>query len=114
MLRFRMVLLSAESLFQIVPKPSQRSMGLEHEIALQPGMVVWTRYLDPATDKGLKLEGEIVVEFPRLREFQTVNLKALRIRTDEHTGQVMVRQGELIARPSALFSWLISVQVPPN
>jgi hypothetical protein len=45
---------------------------------------------------GLKLDGDKVLECPKLKEFQTVNLKAQRIRTDEHTGQVIIKQGELI------------------
>jgi hypothetical protein len=72
------------------------SVVVEHEIALQPGVVIWTRYLDPKIDLGLKLDGDKVLEYPKLKEFQTVNLKAQRIRTDEHTGQVIIKQGELI------------------
>lgn len=73
------------------------SVVVEHEIALQPGVVIWSRYLDPKSEKGLQLDGERVIEYPKLKEFQTVTLRAFKVRTDEHTGQITVRQGELIA-----------------
>lgn len=69
---------------------------VEHEIALQPGVVTWARYLDPKTDRDLKLEGDKVLEYPKLKDFQVVTVKALKIRTDEHTGQVTIKQGELL------------------
>ena len=73
------------------------SVVIEHEIALQPGVAVWQRYFDPKKDTGLRLEGENVVEFPKLKEFQPVTIKAARLRTDEHTGQVVIKGGELVA-----------------
>ena len=70
---------------------------VEHEIALQPGVVIWSRYLDPKTEKDVKLDGDRVLDYPKLKEFQPVTRRAHKIRTDEHTGQITVRQGELIA-----------------
>ncbi len=72
------------------------SVVVEHEIALQPGVAVWSRYLDPKNEPGLKVEGETVLEYPKLKEFQTIQLKVHRLRTDEHTGQVTIRHAELI------------------
>ena len=73
------------------------SVVVEHEIALQPGVAVWQRYFDPAKDPGLKLEGAVVVDFPKLKEFTPVTIKAAKVRSDEHTGQVTIRGGELVA-----------------
>ena len=73
------------------------SVVVEHEIALQPGVAVWQRYFDPKKDTVVHVEGENVTEFPKLKEFQSVTVKAARLRTDEHTGQVIIKGGELLA-----------------
>ncbi|HRE05085.1 MAG TPA: hypothetical protein PKX00_05715 [Opitutaceae bacterium] len=72
------------------------SVVVDHEIALQPGVAVWQRFFDPKKDSGVKLEGDSVVEFPRLKEFQHVRIRASKIRTDEHTGQIVIKGGELL------------------
>ena len=73
------------------------SVAVEHEIALQPGVAIWVRYYEPAKDNLVRVEGEEVVEYPKLKEFQTVTIRATRIRSDEHTGQLVIRAGELLA-----------------
>jgi hypothetical protein len=70
---------------------------IEYEIALQPGVAIWQRFLDPKKDLGVKVEGEVVTEFPRMKEFETVTVKATRVRSDEHTGQIVIKAGELVA-----------------
>lgn len=56
---------------------SGRVACVRHELALQPGMAVWEEYHDPKDGK-VKLEGENVVEFPKLVELQQVLLKVMR------------------------------------
>lgn len=73
------------------------SVVVEAEIALQPGVAVYQRYFDPKKDTGIRVEGENVVEFPKLKEFSTVTIKAQRVRSDETTGQLTIRGGELVA-----------------
>lgn len=72
------------------------SVAVEHEIALQPGVAIWVRYFDPAKDNCVRIEGENVVEFPKLKEFQQVTIRATRVRSDEHTGQLVIKAGELV------------------
>ena len=72
------------------------SVAVEHEIALQPGVAVWVRYFEPAKDNSVRIEGENVVEFPKLKEFQQVTIRATRVRSDEHTGQLVIKAGELV------------------
>ena len=71
-------------------------IAVEHEIAMQPGVVTWTRYFDPAKDNCVRIEGEVVVEFPKLKEFQQVTIRATKVRSDEHTGQLVIKAGELV------------------
>lgn len=72
------------------------SVVIETEIGTQPGVVTWTRYVDPATDKTVRIEGETVVEFPKLKEFEQVTIRATTLKTDERTGQLVIRAGELV------------------
>jgi hypothetical protein len=73
------------------------SVAVEYEIALQPGVATWVRYFEPKTDTSVRVEGEVVVEFPKLKEFQQVTIHATRVKSDEHTGQLVIRSGELVA-----------------
>ncbi len=72
------------------------SVAVEHEIALQPGVAIWVRYFEPAKDNSVRVEGDQVLEFPKLKEFQQVHIRANRVRSDEHTGQLVIKAGELI------------------
>ena len=72
------------------------SVAVEYEIALQPGVAIWVRYFDPAKDNTVRVEGDQVVEFPKLKEFQQVTIRATKVRSDEYTGQLVIKAGELI------------------
>src|ERR1019366_9917595 len=48
-----------------------------HELALQPGLAVWEAFHDPKDGK-VRLDGENVIEFPKLPEFKQVTLKVMR------------------------------------
>jgi hypothetical protein len=72
------------------------SVVIEHEIALQPGVAMLQRFLDPKKDPGVKVEGDNVTEYPKLKELQTVTIRATRFRSDEHTGQLVIKAGEVI------------------
>jgi hypothetical protein len=69
---------------------------VEYEIALQPGVAIWVKYFEPKTDNSVRVEGETVVEFRKLGESQQVTIRASRIKSDEHTGQLVIRSGDLI------------------
>jgi hypothetical protein len=72
------------------------SVVVEHEIALQPGVVIWSRYFDPKTDGCIKVESEVVTEFPKLKELAPVTIRALKLRSDDKTGQLVIKVGEII------------------
>jgi hypothetical protein len=69
---------------------------VSNEIATRPGVTVWEQFYDPKTDRSVRVEGDKVVEYPKLKEFEQVTVKALRVRSDEHTGQLIIRTGELV------------------
>ena len=55
---------------------------VQHEIATQPGVVLFEQYMDPKESKEVKVEGDKVTADPQLPHFSQVNLKVLRYRFD--------------------------------
>lgn len=66
---------------------------VRNEIALQPGLAAWEAFHDPKDGK-VKLDGENVVEFPKLPDFQQVTLKVLR--WEEKDKRFIIREAELV------------------
>ncbi len=64
-----------------------------HELALQPGLAVWEAFHDPKDGK-VKLDGENVIEFPKLTDFQQVTLKVLR--WEEKDKRFIIKDAELV------------------
>jgi hypothetical protein len=64
-----------------------------HELALQPGLAVWEAYHDPKDGK-VKLDGEKVIEFPKLKDFEQVTLKVLR--WEEKDKRFIIKDAELV------------------
>ncbi len=53
---------------------------VQHEIATQPGVVLFEQYMDPKESKEVKVEGDKVVAYPQLPQFSEITLKVLRYR----------------------------------
>jgi hypothetical protein len=66
---------------------------VRNEIALQPGLATWEAFHDPK-DGQVKLEGENVVQFPKLPDFQQVTLKVLR--WEEKDKRFVIKDAELV------------------
>src|SRR6478736_1755937 len=56
---------------------SGKVICVRHELALQPGLAVWEEYPE-LKDGKVKLDGDNVVEFPKLPEFQQITIKVIR------------------------------------
>jgi hypothetical protein len=67
---------------------------IRHEIALQPGMAVFEQYSE-LKDGKVKLDGDNVVEFPKLPEFQQVTLKVLR--WEERDKRLIIKEAQMVA-----------------
>jgi hypothetical protein len=63
------------------------------ELALQPGLAVWEAFHDPKDGK-VKLDGENVVAFPKLPEFQQLTLKVLR--WEERNKSLVIKEAEIV------------------
>ena len=66
---------------------------VRNEIALQPGLATWEAFHDPKDGK-VKLDGENVIEFPKLPDFQQVTLKVLR--WEEKDKRFVIKDAELV------------------
>jgi hypothetical protein len=65
-----------------------------YELALQPGLAIYERFLDPK-DGEVTLKGEQLVDYPKLPEFQQVTLLAKQFRLDNE--RLVVKEAELVA-----------------
>jgi hypothetical protein len=63
------------------------------EIALQPGLAVWEMFHDPKDGK-VKLDGDKVVDYPKLPELQPVTLKVLR--WTEKDSRLVIQDAEAV------------------
>ena len=73
---------------------SGKIVCIRHEIALQPGMAVLEEYPD-LKDGKVKLDGDNVVEFHKLPEFQQITHKVLR--WEERDKRLVIKDAELVA-----------------
>ena len=73
---------------------SGKIVCIRHEIATQPGMVVYEEYPE-LKDGKVKLEGDKVVEFPKLPEMQPVTLKVLR--WEERDKRLVIKEAQMVA-----------------
>ena len=64
------------------------------ELELQPGLAVWEAFHDPKDGK-VKLDGENVVVFPKLPEFQHVTPKVLP--WEERDKRLVIKEAEMVA-----------------
>ena len=67
---------------------------VRNEIALQPGLATWEAFHDPKDGK-VKLDGENVIAFPKLPDFQQVTLKVLR--WEEKDKRFVIKDAELVS-----------------
>lgn len=73
---------------------SGKVVCIRHELATQPGLVVFEEYPDPKDGK-VKLDGDNVIEFPKLPEFQQVTLKVLR--WEERDKRLIIKEAQMVA-----------------
>jgi len=70
---------------------SGKIVCVRHEIALQPGLAVYEVY-PPIDGKIVQLDGELVVEYPRLPELQPITLRVLR--WEERNKGLVIKEAE--------------------
>ena len=73
---------------------SGKIVCIQHEIALQPGLAVFEQYPD-LKDGKVKLDGDKVVEFPKMPEMQQITLKVLR--WEERDKRLVIKDAQIVA-----------------
>jgi hypothetical protein len=73
---------------------SGRIVCVRHELALQPGLAVFEEYPDLNAGK-VRLDGDKVVEFPRLPDMQQVTLKV--VRWEARDKQLVIKEAQMVA-----------------
>ena len=73
---------------------SGKVICIRHELALQPGLAVFEEYPE-LKDGKVKLDGDNVVEFHRLPEFQQITLKV--IRWEERDKRFVIKEAQMVA-----------------
>lgn len=67
---------------------------VKHELALDPGLAVLERFLDPKENPQVVIEGDEVTKYPELKKFEAVAVKASRIR--DNNGQISSSSWEIV------------------
>ena len=65
---------------KVLKKDGTTGVSVKHEVSIDPGVALLTRFLDPATDNSVKIEGDDVKSFPELKKFDPVTVRVNRFR----------------------------------
>ena len=79
---------------KVLKKDGTTGVSVKHEVSIDPGVALLTRFLDPATDNSVKIEGDDVKSFPELKKFDPVTVRVNRFR--EYDKQFQVSDWESI------------------
>ncbi len=67
---------------------------VKHELAIQPGVAVLERFIDPKDNPEVEIQGDEVTKYPKLKEFEPVAVKAERIK--DVNGQITTSNWEIV------------------
>ncbi|MGZ0708963.1 hypothetical protein ACWPKO_11570 [Coraliomargarita sp. W4R53] len=87
-------LLTSNSARKITKKDGGILALVKHELALQPSVAVLERFLDPKDTPEVKIQGDEVVKYPTLTEFEPIAVKAERIK--DKNGQITTSNWQVV------------------
>ena len=67
---------------------------VKHELAVQPGVAVLERFIDPKENPEVEIQGDEVTKYPTLKEFEPVAVKAERIK--DMNGQITTSNWQIV------------------
>ena len=79
---------------KVLKKDGTTGVSVKHEVSIDPGVALLTRFLDPSTDNSVKIEGDDVKSFPELKKFDPVTVRVNRF--SEYDNQFQVSDWESI------------------
>ena len=65
---------------KVTLKDGSIRVSIKHEIALDPGIIVLDRLIDPSLSTETRLDGDEVKSFPELKKFETVVVRVQKIK----------------------------------
>ena len=74
-------------------KDGSTRVSVKHELALDPGLIVLDRFIDPNKTNEVKVVGDEVKDFPRLKKFEPIMVRAQQVK--EYNGQLTASDWEL-------------------
>ena len=69
-------------------------VSVKHEIALDPGIIVLDRFIDPNVTNEVKLIGDEIKSYPELTKFEPVTVRAQKIK--EYNNQLSASDWEIV------------------
>ena len=79
---------------KVLKKDGTTGVSVKHEVSIDPGVALLTRFLDPSTDNSVKIEGDAVRLFPELKKFEPVTVRVNRF--SEYNNQFQVSDWDSI------------------
>ena len=70
-------------------------VSVKHELALDPGLIVLDRFMDPNTTNDVKVVGDEVKDFPEFKKFEPIIVRVQKIR--EYNNQMTVSDWEMVS-----------------
>jgi len=59
-------------------------VSVKHELSIDPGVAILDRFIDPAQDNSVRIEGNEVKTYPELKKFEPVTVRVGRFREYNH------------------------------
>jgi hypothetical protein len=78
----------------IILKDGTTRVSVKHEVALDPGLMILDRFIDPKTTNDIKVVGDEVKDFPQLKKFHPIVVRAQKIK--EYNNQMTASDWEII------------------
>ncbi len=75
-------------------KDGSRWVRVQHDIAMQSNVVIWEQYFDPEKDPSIKVQGEEVKTYPKLKEFEPLSLKVSKFKF--FNDQLIIQRAQVI------------------
>ena len=75
-------------------KDGTTRVSVKHELALDPGLIVLDRFMDPNTTNDVKVVGDEVKDFPQLKKFEPITVRVQKIR--DYNNQMTASDWEMV------------------
>lgn len=75
-------------------KDGKTRVSVKHELALDPGIIILDRFIDPNSSNEVKVVGDEVKDFPQLKKFEPIFVRVKKIK--EYNSQMTASDWEFV------------------